>query len=367
MIQSALIKAYPDRDDKVFWAIQSDEALESVTGVTRCVLVFKKDDENDVIIDSEVATGSFNLADTTIVRGQLVKAISWNPSVVLSFGRFTVIGIWKADVYLYDDVHTDGVFHGQFEMYCTVTSTGGGSGGGGGVAVTYLDSSLSLTTPYPTANTTMTFDVVSCNVSPVTYPNAIVLVSVNIVSTSTAGGMVAPTSITIGGIEASVLWKKGTPEIFAGQTHLALAMVRIPPGGLVSPTVVVTWPSIITAGTLVRVNGNVFYHVDPSSDGFALGHVEVDSSTTAGSLSAPQGGAVVLDTIMYTGGDVAIQVWSVVDSTFYTMMPASVEIFSGHYFKTGYRLFAGALSESVSPFVPADVFIPVIAFVLAGG
>jgi hypothetical protein len=346
------------RDDIVVWPVVSANQLTSPSVVTRCLIHCKRDGKQDVIIDSADVPDAFVFDEQATVRGKLVDAVKWMPGLAVG-EQFTETAKWKCQVFLFDAVHTSGVDHGAF--WLDVAFAGLPVAGG---AVMYVPGSKDVFSP--TAATSMTLTLVNSDVDEGTYPDAVVVLSLNVHSTSTAGTIVAPTSVTIGGVAASLLWKKGTVGAFTGQTHAVVAMARVPVGGFTSSGIVVTWGSLITSGAVVRGSTNAFYNVDVTSDGFALGHSEVDNVGVTGSLTVPDGGAVFADNIQYTGGDFDANVYTD-GGAIYTMQTPDVSMQNGHYYMTGYKLFATGASEVASPnALNDDKFRPGIVFVMAG-
>lgn len=229
-------------------------------------------------------------------------------------------------------------------------------------AVAYVDNSKDTATL--TAGTSMSFSLSNSDIDAEAFPDAIVVVAIN-VHTSTTSGVTAPESATIGGIEAAIQWQISDVGFGTGKTHLVLATVRVPEAGFDSVGVIVSWSTCPTSGTVVKASANAFYNVDPSSDDFALGFVAT-TGLTAGPLTVPADGAVFAANIEYTGNDFSPNILSQ-DTTAYTMQSPAVTLANGHVYETGYRLFAADATETVVPEVEDEGgFRPVIAFVMAG-
>lgn len=115
MIQSQPIPVYAGRDNAISWAIASKNKIESPRGITRCLFICKKDDQSDVIIDSDAVPSGFTFSGSKLVNGATTYLMKWNPGIACD-GAFPEGGMWKCDVYLYDAIHINGVYHGQFTL-----------------------------------------------------------------------------------------------------------------------------------------------------------------------------------------------------------------------------------------------------------
>lgn len=254
--------------------------------------------------------------------------------------------VWKVDkTQVQDDVHT--------------TAVGG--------AVAYVPGSKDAFSP--TAATTINLTLVNSDVDVVTYPDAVVVLSLTAVMNSAPGTTVDPTDITIGGVTADIIGQRSLINYLGSDkdTYAVVAMVRVPEGGFSTDAVVIEWPSLVTASAGVRASLNAFYNVDPSSDAFALGYDTANAVLTVGPLSVPAGGAVYVTNMQYTAGDWDAEMQSADDSVAYTMQTPDVSHGFATYYMTGYRLFAGAATENLEsgPDQLAVPLTPAIAFVMA--
>jgi hypothetical protein len=229
---------------------------------------------------------------------------------------------------------------------------------GGNVAYTARRDAFS-----PSPATTMNLSLTTTDFVPNDdgFPDAILVLSIWAFNNSGAVDTSAPT-VTIGGIAASVLSVKDTGT---GYVRVIAAAVRVPPTGLASNAVVITYPTLVISGTTVRASVRGYYNVDESSDGFALDNLA--ESTThpnpTSALSVPAGGAVHVVDNMGTGTDFNVYADSYIDSTEYLM--TALQFNRG---AEGYRLFASALTEQLIPRTAASSlvgFSPIIAFVMA--
>lgn len=102
---------YKSRDNTISLAIEQGDELVSAAQVTRARLVFKRDGQSNIVVDS--ATGgqasAFDFASSEIVRGQNMRLL------VLKLGTLATNipipdGLYEIDVYLYDSVNTNGAF-----------------------------------------------------------------------------------------------------------------------------------------------------------------------------------------------------------------------------------------------------------------
>ncbi len=113
MSGSAAIQAKAGRDDVVSWVLTSKGKIASLTGINRCVLICTKDNAS-VVIDSNNVAG-FDFAATKIVNGQLTHVVKWKLGLAIN-NLLTELGLWKADAYLFDAVHTNGLYAFSFDL-----------------------------------------------------------------------------------------------------------------------------------------------------------------------------------------------------------------------------------------------------------
>lgn len=102
---------YKSRDNTISLAIEQGDELLSASNVTRCRLVFKRDGQANINVDSATGgqAGAFDFGQNEIVRGQNTRLL------VLKLGALATSipipdGLYEIDVYLYDVVNTNGAF-----------------------------------------------------------------------------------------------------------------------------------------------------------------------------------------------------------------------------------------------------------------
>jgi len=265
MIQGEPIRAIQGRDDAVVWPIVNDDVLASIEGVTRCVMVCKKDGEDDVTIDSGSQSG-FEFDYEVEVRGVLVTAMRWQPGPATQ-GLFTVGGLWKASVYLYDAVHVDGVFHGDCILLITVVNS----------SVVVLENLIAANTS--AASTSFSF-AYSGGQGFLAEDNAVVVVAIALRSSSS--GSSGPTVLSYGNRTGTINFSLIPVLSGSGKYFVAYAVIPIttaPDDNLVR----VTWSGIGLEGTLAYAAAT-FSNVSMVDGFFADGQF---TATSVASLLPP--------------------------------------------------------------------------------
>lgn len=363
MIQGTPIRAYPNRDDIVIFPVEDVFAMRNLSlgAVTRCVIICRKDGQQDVIIDSNSVPAAFDFLATSVINGRKVYAIHWNPGVSIP-GLFPEKGLWICDAYLYDMIHQKGMFVRTFPLQ--VMDIGSVPGG----PVTYLAEDRSQWSSFSTYN----FSLSNTNVAPEDFPNAVLVLTLATYATGfVPGGGFTPTSITIDGKGFAITSASGSDGFGGGQQGLVVATIRIPAGGFVDPTVHINWDIIGTSELNAYASAVVFYNVNESSDDFALGVVSGETLTSGFYANeAVIDGGMFVSNIQYTGGDYVANL----DTSggpapnLYTMLGPNVGIGTGRYYMNGYMLFTQnyATRQIAAHAGPGTMLSPVIAFIMKG-
>ncbi len=211
------------------------------------------------------------------------------------------------------------------------------------------------------------------------FPNAVLLVHI-FAGFSNSSGITAPT-VTAGGLAMDVKFINGSVD---GHIVGAQAMLRIPPTGLPTNVLNISWASIAgkTLDVSMKIRANVYYNVNDSSLNFGDGYLTLYHSlsdpgpSVDGPLSVLAGGAVACGNAQATGGDFASDIWSADDFTEldetvgrYVRLGSSTVIYFSSFALCSYRLFAAARTEYLqSVGIVGEggvVFAPLFAVVFA--
>jgi hypothetical protein len=103
---------YLGRDNDIILGLAQGDEVINAGGVTRCQLVFKRPDQADITIDSNVVPALFNLQAKAQVNGVETGVL------VLKLGEVAGVpaDLYAVDVYLFDAANDDGVFWDTIEM-----------------------------------------------------------------------------------------------------------------------------------------------------------------------------------------------------------------------------------------------------------